>query len=100
MGYMLSWVLCQSGFTGSIGGITIDFGRLLAGKMIHTDMVAKEAFDKFWLLIVAPLGGWAVCILYQMLENVMKAKENGGDAKKSEDAVALEPAADNNAEQN
>jgi len=94
--YTLSWVLCQTGFSGSIGGMTIDFGRLLAGKMIHPDSVPSETFEKFWLLLCAPLAGWAVCFLYEMLECMMKAKENG-DNKKSDDAVQ---AADNNAEEN
>lgn len=91
--YTLSWVLCQTGFSGSIGGMTIDFGRLLAGKMIHPDSVSDDTFEKFWLLLCAPLAGWAVCFLYQMLEYSMKAKENGD--KKDDDAPA---AADQNTE--
>lgn len=92
--YILSWVLCQTGFAGAIGGITIDFARLLAGKMVHGDMVTGDMFDKFWLLICAPLGGWGVCFLYEMLEGFVKAKEE------SADKADPEPAADNNAEEN
>jgi len=96
VGYTLSWVLCQAGWMGSIGGITIDFGRLLAAKLIHPSLVADETFEKFWLLFVGPLAGWAICLLYQMLEYMLKAKQDG-DCKKQDDAPA---AADNNAEEN
>jgi len=89
-GYMISWVLCQSTWMLSIGGVTIDFGRLLAGKITHSDQVV---FDDFWILLLAPVVGWLVAGCYQWLEYSMAAKENG-DAKKEE-----EPAADNNAEE-
>jgi len=92
--YMMSWYLCQTVFTGSIGGITIDFGRLLAGEMIHGDLVE---FEKFWILVLAPLAGWGICFLYQMLEYTLKAKESGECAKKEEPAA--EPAANNEQEQ-
>lgn len=83
--YAVSWVLCNVTWAGSIGGITIDFGRLLAGELTHGDTVD---FDKFWLLIVSPLAGWGVCFLYQILEMAMDKKggANGDDKKDAEPA--------------
>jgi len=97
-GLMLTWVLCQMSFAGSIGGITIDLGREIAAKIVHSDMVMDDYFKKFWLLIVGPLAGWGTCILYQALEYMLKAKQDG--SCKKEDAPAAEQPADNNAEEN
>lgn len=88
--YTLSWVLCQGVYAGSIGGITIDFARLLAGKIVHGSMVSDEQFKKFWLLIAGPAAGWGVAFLYNWLENTLKAKEDGAD-KKEEEVIAAEP---------
>jgi hypothetical protein len=95
MAYMLSWYLCQIVFAGSIGGITIDFGRQLAGEMIHKDMVDMS---KWWILVLAPLAGWGICFIYQWLECALEAKESG-DGGAKEEAEPSAPAAANNAEQ-
>jgi len=89
--YMLSWYLCQVVFTGSIGGITIDFGRQLAGELVHKDLVDM---DKWWILVLAPLAGWGICVIYEMLESTLKAKESSEPAKEES-----EPVAENNAEE-
>jgi len=88
--YMLSWYMCQGVFAGSIGGITIDFGRQLAGEIIHSGLVDMK---QWWILVLGPLAGWATCFAYQMVEYALKDKESG--AKKEE----AEPAANNNAEE-
>lgn len=92
--YTLSWVLCQVTWAGSIGGVTIDLGRLLGGEITHSDLVV---FDKFWQLIVGPLAGWGICFAYQWVESTLAAKEGAEPAKEVEAVEA--PAADNNAEE-
>jgi len=90
--YMLSWYLCQVVFTGSIGGITIDFGRQLAGELVHKDLVEME---KWWILVLAPLAGWGICVIYEMLESTLMAKESSEPAKEEPEPVAE----NNNAEE-
>jgi len=91
--YMMSWYLCQAVFNGSIGGITIDFGRQLAAKIVHSKQVDMNTW---WILPFAPLAGWAVCFLYQTLEYTLKAKESGECGKKEAEPAVV---ADNNVEE-
>jgi len=95
--YMLSWVLCQEGFTGAIGGITIDVARLLGAKIVHGKKVPSTSTEFWWLLIVAPLAGYFICIFYQMLEKAINAKQAAAPKETEE---AAEAPADNNAEEN
>jgi len=102
--YMFSWVLCQMAFPNSIGGVTIDFGRLLGSELTDSNLTN---FDNFWVLIAAPFAGWGLAGCYQWLECSLLTKQSGETTAVSTPyplfggSPEAEPvAADNNAEEN
>jgi hypothetical protein len=91
--YLVSWELSAKAFAGSVGGVSVDFGRMLGSKIIEsgtTDMT------KFWVLLVGGFAGMVAGPLVQKVDAMLRDKQ-GDDAGAADEAGAKDEPAGNEA---
>lgn len=86
--YLVSWELSAKAFGQSVGGVSVDFGRMLGSKIVkgdHTDMT------KFWVILAGGFAGMVAGPILQMIDGKIREKQ-GDDAGADEAGAADEPA--------
>jgi len=76
MGYLMTITLMNVTYKNSIGGITLDLGRMLAA-IIKYDSTDYNT-DEWWCLLFAPLAGYVLCLGWNMVEAM--ANKKGSDS--------------------
>merc|ERR1712173_369466 len=90
MAYLMTITLMNSCYLNSIGGITFDAGRMLAG-IIKFD---NETYYRgtWWILMFAPLVGYMLGVLFIWIDVKMAGSSGSDDAKAAETNEAAENA--------
>lgn len=75
MGYLMTITLMNVTYKNSIGGITLDLGRMLAAMIKYGN---DYNTDEWWCLLFAPVAGYVLCLGWNMVEAM--ANKKGGDS--------------------